>query len=67
MARRKLSKTQKAKNKAAYKNIRKEYDKVKDKADVSYMQFKHRALSRAKRDNMSVKEAAKKEARTDTF
>jgi len=67
MARRKLSKTQKAKNKAAYKNIRKEYDKVKDKANVSYMQFKHRALSRAKRDNISVKEAAKKEARTDTF
>lgn len=63
----KLTKTQKAKNRAAYKNIRKEYDKVKDKADISYMQFKHRTLSRAERDNISIKAAAKREARTDTF
>lgn len=67
MARKKLSKTQKAKNKAAYKNIKKEYEKVKDKAPISYMQFKHRTLDRAKRDDISIKEAAKKEARTDTF
>ena len=67
MARRKISKTQKAKNKAAYKNIRKEYDKVKDKAPVSYMQFKRRVKSRAANDNISIKEAAKKEARTETF
>lgn len=65
--RKKLTKTQKAKNKAAYKAIRKEYDKVKGKAPVSYMQFKHRAQSRAKRDDISLKEAAKKEARTETF
>lgn len=67
MARKKLSKTQKAKNKAAYKNIRKEYDKVKDKAPVSYIQFKRRVKSRAERDDISIKEAAKKEARTETF
>lgn len=67
MARKKLSKTQKAKNKAMYKNIRKEYNKVKDKANVSYVQFKNRTLSRAKADNMSVKVAAKREARTETF
>lgn len=67
MARKKLSKTQKAKNKAIYKNIRKEYNKVKDKANVSYVQFKNRTLSRAKADNMSVKAAAKREARTETF
>lgn len=67
MARKKLSKTQKAKNKAAYKNIRKEYDKVKDKADVSYIQFKRRVKSRAAKDEISIKEAARKEARTETF
>lgn len=63
----KLTKTQKAKNRAAYKNIRKEYDKVKGKAPVSYMQFKHRAISRAKRDGISIKAAARREARTETF
>lgn len=67
MARRKLSKTQKAKNKAAYKNIKKEYDKVKDKAPVSYVQFKRRVKARAERDDISVKAAAKREARTETF
>lgn len=67
MARRKLTKTQKAKNQAAYKNIRKEYDKVKDKADVSYVQFKRRVNSRAAKDNISIKSAAKREARTETF
>jgi coproporphyrinogen III oxidase-like Fe-S oxidoreductase len=67
MARRKLTKTQKARNKAAYKNIRKEYEKVKDKAPVSYVQFKRRVKSRAAKDNISIKEAAKKEARTETF
>lgn len=64
---RKLSKTQKAKNKAAYKNIRKEYDKVKDNAPVSYVQFKRRVKSRAERDGISIKAAAKREARTETF
>jgi len=67
MARRKLSKTQKAKNKAAYKNIRKEYEKVKDKAPISYVQFKRRVKSRAKKDDLSIKAAAKREARTETF
>lgn len=67
MARKKLSKTQKAKNKAAYKNIRKEYEKVKDKAPVSYVQFKRRVKARAERDDISVKAAAKREARTETF
>ena len=63
----KLTKTQKAKNRAAYKNIRKEYDKVKDNAPVSYVQFKRRVKSRAERDNISIKAAAKREARTETF
>ena len=67
MARRKLSKTRKAKNKAAYKNIRKEYEKVKDKAPVSYVQFKRRVKARAEKDGISIKAAAKKEARTETF
>ena len=65
MARRKLSKTRKAKNKAAYKNIRKEYEKVKSKAPVSYVQFKRRVKARAEKDGISIKEAAKKEARTE--
>jgi hypothetical protein len=64
---RKLSKTQKARNKAAYKAVRKEYNKVKDKAEVSYIQFKRRAKARAKADSISLKKAAKREARTETF
>lgn len=67
MARRKLSKTKKAKNKAAYKAIRKEYEKVKDKAPVSYIQFKRRVKARAEKDGLSIKAASKREARTETF
>ena len=63
----KLSKTQQTKNKAAYKAIRREYEKVKDKAPVSYIQFKRRVKARAKSDNMTIKSAAKREARTETF
>ena len=63
----KLTKTQKAKNKSAYKAIRREYEKVKDKAPVSYIQFKRRVQARAKSDNMTIKSAAKREARTETF
>ena len=64
---RRLTKAQKAKNKAAYKAIRKEYEKVKDKAPVSYIQFKRRVKARANADQINLKEAAKKEARTETF
>lgn len=63
----KLTKKQKAKNKSAYKAIRREYEKVKDKAPVSYIQFKRRVQARAKSDNISVRSAAKREARTETF
>ena len=63
----KLTKKQKAKNKSAYKAIRREYEKVKDKAPVSYIQFKRRVKARAKSDNMTIKSAAKREARTETF
>lgn len=64
----KLTKKQKAKNKAAYKVVRKEYDKVKDKRpDVTYLGFKHRVKSRMIRDNISWREAAMKEANTETF
>ena len=63
----KLTKKQKAKNKSAYKAIRREYEKVKDKAPVSYIQFKRRVQARAKSDNMAIKAAAKREARTETF
>ena len=63
----KLTKTQKAKNKAAYKAIRREYEKVKDKAPVSYIQFKRRVKARAKKDEMTIRSAAKREARTETF
>ena len=71
----KLSKTQKAKNKAAYKAIRKAYDKVKyskenyqdGKMIIDYKGFKNRTLARAKRDKMTIRAAAKREARTESF
>ena len=71
----KLTKTQKAKNKSAYKAIRREYDKVKyskenykdGKMIIDYKGFKNRTLARAKRDKMTIRAAAKREARTDSF
>lgn len=71
----KLSKTQKAKNKAAYKAIRREYDKVKyskenykdGKMIIDYKGFKNRTLARAKKDKMTIRAAAKREARTQSF
>lgn len=71
----KLSKTQKAKNKAAYKAIRREYEKVKyskenykdGKMIIDYKGFKNRTLARAKKDKMTIRAAAKREARTDSF
>lgn len=63
----KLTKKQKAKNKSAYKAIRREYEKVKAKAPVSYIQFKRRVQARAKSDKSTIKSAAKREARTETF
>jgi len=69
MGRKKLSKTQKLKNKRANANIRKVYNKLNEetKQVVSYIQFKRRAKARAKKDNISIKMAAKKESRTETF
>ena len=50
---RKLTKKQKAKNRAAYKVVRKEYNKVKDKRPgVTYLGFKHRVKARMTRDNI---------------
>lgn len=71
----KLSKTQKAKNKAAYKAIRRAYEKVKNSKEnykdgkmiVDYKGFKNRTLARAKRDKMTIRAAAKREARTESF
>lgn len=71
----KLTKKQKAKNKAAYKAIRREYEKVKyskenykdGKMIIDYKGFKNRTLARAKRDKMTIRAAAKREARTESF
>lgn len=74
--RKKLTKAQKARNKSNYKAIRKEYNKVKNNIEnidengkliVSYKQFKTRTMNKAKKDNISIKEAAKKEANTESF
>lgn len=61
----KLSKAQKAKNKATYKKIRKAWDNTNKR--ITYKQFKNRVISKAKADNISIKEAIKKEANTETF
>ena len=52
----KLSKAQKARNNWDNTNKR-----------ITYKQFKNRVLSKAKADNISIKEAIKKEANTETF
>ena len=74
--RKKLSKTQKTKNARAYKQIRKEYDKIVEKfkaagklkeLETSYLGFKHRVLARKDAYDMTLKAAIKKEANTESF
>lgn len=62
MARKKLTKAQKAKNKADNNRIRRAYETT-DKS-ISYKAFKKRVKKRAFGADLSIKEAAKKEART---
>lgn len=65
----KLTKTQKRKNEALYKRIRKAYNEVKDKNEyITYKQFKNRVMAQKEANpNLSWKEAIKKEKRTETF
>lgn len=67
--RKKLTKTQKRKNKTLYKRIRNAYDDVKYKnPDISYKQFKNRVMAQKEANpSISWKEAIKKETRTETF
>lgn len=62
---RKLTKTQKAKNAAIYKQIKKEYAKT-NKA-IDYRSYKARVLARMEAEGMTARKAAKKEANTATF
>ena len=61
----KLSNTQKAKNKALYKQIRKVWNTT-DKT-VGYKDFKNRVIARAAGTGETIKEAAKKYANTRQF
>lgn len=63
--RKKLTKAQKAHNRAEYNRIRRAWEGT-DKS-ITYKQFKARVLNRAVGTNISIKEAAKKEANTRTF
>lgn len=69
MKRNRLTRAQKLKNKALYKNIRKAYDSVKDKnTDITYKQFKNRVNAQKEANpNLSWREAIHKETRTETF
>lgn len=61
----KLTKAQKARNKAKYSYIRRAWEKT-DKS-ITYKQFKNRVLIRAEAKGISYKEATKKEMNTETF
>lgn len=64
----KLTKAQKKKNKAAYKAVKKEFNKVRTRNNnVTYVQFKRRVKARMEAENLNWKSAAKKEAHTETF
>jgi hypothetical protein len=65
MARKKLTKAQKARNKAENNRIKRAY--ATTDRSISYKAFKRRVVNRAKGEEISIKEAAKKEARTRTF
>ncbi len=64
MARR-LTKAQKAKNRAEYNRIRRAYNKT-DKS-ITYVEFKRIVKSRAEAKNESIKEAAEKTAHSYLF
>lgn len=61
----KLTKAQKMRNRAKYNYIKRVWERT-DKS-ITYKQFKNRVLNRAEAKNISYKEAAKKEANTETF
>ncbi len=65
MARRRLTKAQKARNRAEYNRIRRIYNTT-DKS-ITYKQFKARVINRSIGTGESIKEAAKKEANTRQF
>ena len=62
----KLTQTQKNKNRNTYKQIRKVYDRLEE-PNISYKQFKRRTLSRMAAEDISALHAAKREANTETF
>jgi len=67
--RKKLTKAQKAKNKALYNYIRKQWIKANEKTDlkISYKEFKRMAISQATAYDLSIKEGAKKYAHSTRF
>ena len=62
----KLTQTQKNKNRNTYKQIRKVYDRLEE-PNISYKQFKRRTMSRMAAEGTSALHAAKREANTETF
>ena len=69
----KLTKAQRAKNKRAYKTIRKYYEKAKlkmteeQKRRIGYKQFKNRVKAKMKADDIGVKTAAEKVLNSEAF
>lgn len=63
----KISKTQQNKNRRNYRYIRNVYNAIEDKKGVTYIQFKHRVQAASKRDGVNLREAARKEANTQSF
>lgn len=61
----KLTKAQKARNRAKYNYIKRAWERT-DKS-ITYKQFKNRVLLRAEAKGISYKEATKKEMNTETF
>ena len=61
----KLTKAQKARNRAKYNYIRRAWERT-DKS-ITYKQFKNRVLARAEAKGISYKEATRKEMNTETF
>lgn len=63
---RRLTKRQKAANRANYNRIRREYNKIEN-PDVDYKTFKKMVLGRAEGTGESIKEAAKNVAHSRAF
>lgn len=62
-----LSSLQKRQNAAKYKAIKKAYNRIKDRTDITYLQFKHRVIDEEIGYRLNYREAIRKEVHSHAY